>query len=38
MSLLLVACIFAGIPPVILGLVEAQARLELWDQRRHAQD
>ena len=38
MSLLLVACIFAAVPPAILGLAEAQARLERWDQRRHAQD
>lgn len=38
MSLLLVACLFAGVPVAILGLLEAQVRLERWDQRRHAQD
>ena len=38
MSLLLVACLFAGISVATLGLLEAQARLERWDQRRHAQD
>jgi hypothetical protein len=38
MNLLLVACLFAAFPPVVLGLAEAQARLERWDHRRHAQD
>lgn len=38
MSLLIVACIFAGVPPAVLGLVEVQARLERWDHRRHAHD
>jgi hypothetical protein len=38
MSLLLVAGIFAGVPVTILGLLEVQARLERWDERRHAQD
>jgi hypothetical protein len=38
MNFLLVACLFAAFPPAILGLAEAQARLERWDQRRHAED
>ncbi len=38
MSLLLVACLLACIPLTVLGLLDVQARLERWDQRRHAQD
>jgi hypothetical protein len=38
MSPLLVACLIVGGPLAGLGLLELQARLERWDQRRHAQD
>jgi hypothetical protein len=38
MSLLLVACLFAGVPPTVLGLLEVQARLERWDEQRHAEE
>jgi hypothetical protein len=38
MSLLLVACIFAVVPPAMVGLVAAQSHLEHWDQQRHAED
>jgi hypothetical protein len=34
----LVACLFIGAPVAGLGLLELQARLEQWDQRRHAND
>ena len=38
MSPLVVACLFVGSPLAGLGLLELQARLERWDQRRHAED
>jgi hypothetical protein len=38
MNLLWVAGLFAGVPVAGLGLLEVQARLERWEQRRHAQD
>jgi hypothetical protein len=38
MTPLLVACFFIGAPVAGLGLLELQARLEQWDQRRHADD
>jgi hypothetical protein len=38
MSPLLVACLLVGSPLAGLGLLELQARLERWDQRRHAED
>ncbi len=38
MSSLLVACLSVGLPVAGLGLVELQARLERWDQQRHAED
>jgi len=38
MSSLLAACLSVGVPVAGLGLVDLQARLERWDQERHAQD
>jgi hypothetical protein len=38
MSPLTVACFFIAAPVAGLGLLELQARLERWDQRRHADD
>jgi hypothetical protein len=38
MTSLTVACFFIGAPVAGLGLLELQARLEQWDQRRHADD
>ncbi|EID09010.1 hypothetical protein MXEN_21247 [Mycobacterium xenopi RIVM700367] len=38
MSPLLLACLSIGGPVAGLGLVELQARLERWDQERHAED
>jgi hypothetical protein len=35
---LMVACLFIGAPFAGLGLLELQARLERWDQQRHADD
>jgi hypothetical protein len=32
------ACFFIATPVAGLGLLELQARLERWDQRRHADD
>ena len=38
MSFLTVACCFAAVPLVALGLLGLQVRLEQWDQKRHAKD
>jgi len=38
MTSLMVVCIFIGVPVVGVGLLELQARLERWDQQRHADD
>lgn len=38
MTPLAVACLFIAAPVAGLGLLELQARLEQWDQRRHADD
>jgi hypothetical protein len=38
MTPLLVACLCIGAPVAGLGFLELQARLEQWDQRRHADD
>jgi hypothetical protein len=38
MSPLLVVCLLVGSPVAGLGLLELQAWLERWDQRRHARD
>jgi hypothetical protein len=38
MSLLWAVSVFATVPIASVGLLELQARLEQWDQRRHAQD
>jgi hypothetical protein len=38
MTPLTVACFFIAAPVAGLGLLELQARLERWDQRRHADD
>jgi len=34
----MVACLFIAAPVAGLGFLEFQARLERWDQRRHADD
>ncbi len=38
MSVWWAASLFATIPVAGFGLLQLQARLERWDQRRHAQD
>lgn len=38
MSSLLVVCLSLGLPLASVGLLEMQARLERWDQKRHADD
>jgi hypothetical protein len=38
MSPLLMVCLSVGAPLAGVGLMRLQARLELWDYQRHAQD
>jgi hypothetical protein len=38
MTPLLLVCILAATPLVGIGLLNLQARLERWDDERHAQD
>ena len=38
MSLFVVICLAVGTPLAGLGLHGLQASLELWDQKRHAED
>ena len=38
MTPLVVACLSVAAPVAGVGLLELQARLEQWDQERHAKD
>ena len=38
MTPLMVACLSVAVPIAGVGLFELQARLEQWDQERHAED